>query len=132
MEEFRSKNHEYYRFHNAFVTRYDKEQIAEIFARSARDYKEKEMGRFVVSFRCFNGELAKYIEHMLMEKGDILQIVKKAKNIAQRYGKNVVKLLERELEGSIPDVDAGVLYYSFKTPPTKAELKKQQQKTKKQ
>ena len=85
LETFRYTNHEYYRFHNAYVTSYDEQKIIDIFVKTAIDHDEETMGNFAVGIRCANPDLCAYIKDQLWDKNQIHRIVSAAK---QKLAKN--------------------------------------------
>ena len=119
LETFKYTNHEYYRYHHAYVKSYNEADIIKIFANAAVAYNEEEMGKFMVSFRCSDGKLAQHVGETLYANGKIHEVIAKAKAIAAKKNKKAVKPLEREFESRIINPDTGVVYFLFKTPSKK-------------
>lgn len=94
VERFNYTNHEYYRYHNAYVKSYNEEELVRIFAESALRYDADEMGRFTVSFRCSSQMLGQYVVNTLETKGKILEVVSKARAIVEKKKKKAAKLLD--------------------------------------
>ena len=94
LEKFNYTNHEYFRYHNAYLKSYNEQEIIRIFADAALAYNEEEMGRFTVGFRCADGTLAKHIYNVLMTRGKWQEILKKASARAANTDKKAAKLLD--------------------------------------
>ena len=124
LEKFHYTNHEYYRYHNAFLKSYNEEEIIQIFADAALKYNKEEMGRFVVSFRCTDGVLARYINNMLLTKNKIVEILGKAQKIVVKKNKKAAKLFEIHSVSNICNPDTGVVNYLFDLPQGKDNGKK--------
>jgi len=129
LERFGHTNHEYYRYHNAYLQRYDEEEIVRIIAEAAMRHDEKEMGRFIVSFRCYNGELLQYVVKSLMANGKFSKLVAQAKTKVAAQKKSAVKYLENKFDACYPNYNTGVAYFKFQVPPKK-EAKKDKKKDK--
>ena len=119
LETFEYKNHEYYRYHNAYIRSYNEEDLVKIFAESAINYDQDEMGKFIVSFRCSDVTLMKHVISVLSAKGKIFDVVAKAKQKAAQKSKKAAKLFDRTLEGHIADEYTGVVRYYFESPSKK-------------
>ena len=51
LKQFDNTEYEYYRYHNAYFTRRDDKLLLDLFINSVKNYDEKEMGQFAISFR---------------------------------------------------------------------------------
>ena len=122
LERFNYKNHEYYRYHNAYLTSYNENEIARIFAEAALAYDKDEMGEFEVGFRCTNSQLLAYVIKNLDTNGKIFEVVSKARELAAKKNKKAAKLLEVRSISRIPHMEAGVVQY-FPEPIPKAKKK---------
>ncbi len=98
LEKFVSTNHEYFRFKKAYLTRYNEEQIVNVFAQTALTYNEKEMGSFMVGFRCQSTELKDYIVNQLYNKNNYNRIIMKARAIVKGKKFSAFKLLSKEFK----------------------------------
>ena len=127
LEKFNYTTHEYYRYHNAYVTSYDEHEMVRIFADAALAYDEDEMGDFTVSFRCADGNLASYVLDMLSANGKIFEIVKKAKENVAKENKKAARLLECESLSQMCNEKTGVVTYFIRS----AKKKKDKDKNKK-
>ena len=90
LEEFHYTNHEYFRYHNAYLKSYNENELVRIFADAALAYDPKEMGDFSVDVRFATSDLAKYAQATM----NIGAIVEKAKTIVAKKNKKAVKLFE--------------------------------------
>lgn len=113
LEKFTSTNHEYFRFRKAYLTRYNEEQIINVFAQTALTYNPKEMGTFAVGFRCQNDDLAKYIINQMINNRTFDRIIQKAKAIVKAKKSSAVKYLNKEFLGIEPSSSA-TFYCCFK------------------
>ncbi len=113
LDEFTSTNHEYFRFRKAYLTRYNEEQIVNVFVQTALNYNEKEMGNFTVGFRCYNQELTRYIVNQLLIKGNFDRIMQKAKAIVKKKKLSALKYLNKQFIG-IETSNSATFYVCFK------------------
>ncbi len=113
LEKFDSTNHEYFRFRKAYLTRYNEDQIVNVFAQTSLNYNEKEMGTFTIGFRCYNQELARYIVSQLLNKRTLDRIILKAKTIVKKKKSSAVKYLNKEFIG-IESSKSATFYVCFK------------------
>lgn len=114
LEKFHNTNHEYFRYHNAYLQSYKEEEIIRILAESALRYNAGEMGDFVVGIRFSTKAQAKYAMETLCKNGNASRLVALARNQLGKKGKNAQKLLERGYGFYV--TDAGVLYIAFESP----------------
>jgi len=68
--------HEYYRYHNAFVETYNREQMIKIFMNQATKYNPDEMGDFTLSFRCKNASITKLVKSKLFGTGEVYEVLR--------------------------------------------------------
>ncbi|MBR4873733.1 MAG: hypothetical protein IKV00_07840 [Clostridia bacterium] len=122
LETFQYTNHEYFRYHNAYLCRYDERELVRIFKEAALAYVEKEMGDFTVAFRCESVELLGYIQKIL-QTGGYHKILKEAKEALASEGKNkkAAQLLDRELNGIYFRDTTGTAYFRYKSPAKKKQ-----------
>ena len=113
LEKFTSTNHEYFRFKKAYLTRYNEDQIVNVFAQTAITYDPKEMGNFTVGFRCQNDELCRYIKTQLLNARTFERIIQKAKAIVKSKKSSAVKYLNKTFIGIEPSKSA-TFYCCFK------------------
>ena len=109
-EEFNYSNHEYYRYHKAYLTNYNEDELVRIFADTAIAYDEKEMGRFAISFRCSDVALAKHVYELIRTNGKLFDIYAKAHSIVAKKNKKAAKLLDVISSSSLIHEDAGIIY----------------------
>ena len=112
LKQFKYTNHEYYRYHKAFLSRYNEDELARIFVETAVRHNEKEMGEFVITFRCIDVNLARYIYSRLHEKSEIWKIAKNAKEILARKNKSLAKLITDKYSIWQPS-ETGVIQIKF-------------------
>ena len=96
-KELKANRHEYYRYNKAFVTKYNEEDLARIFAGTAKRYNPKEDGRFCISLRCTTQGLARQIMNMVINYSNYARIRDKAIKILAK-DRRAAKLLERKVE----------------------------------
>ena len=123
LETFQYTNHEYYRYHNAYLKSYQEQELVRIFAEAALAHDEEEMGRFVVSFRCSDGSLVQHVADALGSKNKIFEIIAKATAVVSAKDKKAAKYLTRELEICYADRNTGILKCVFKSPEGKKNKK---------
>lgn len=97
-KELKANRHEYYRYHKAFVSKYNEDDIALIFANTAKRYNPKEDGRFCISLRCTTKGLANRIRSMILSYSNYMRIVGKAKKVLAK-DKRAIRLLDGKVEG---------------------------------
>ena len=119
LEQFRYTTHEYFRYHNAYLTRYDEREIVRIIAEAAQRYDEKEMGEFTIDFRCADTPLLMYVRHNLFETGALTRLLKQAHDQLAKSDKRAAKLLERQLRGGEFREDVSTARLYFVAPPKK-------------
>ncbi len=124
LEHFQYTNHEYYRFHNAYLKSYDERELIRIFAETAQRYDDKEMGDFSVSFRCASPELTTYVFETLLAKGKIHTIVDMARATAAKESRRAGKLLENKCTYISYDKHTGVVVAQFEQPAKDKKKKK--------
>lgn len=122
LETFQYTNHEYFRYHNAYICRYDERELVRIFKEAALSYDEKEMGDFCIMFRCESPDLLGYVRKNL-QSGGYYKILEEAKESLLAEGKNkkAVQLLDRECVGFSFRETTGTAYILYKTPPKKKQ-----------
>ena len=108
-EEFHSSNHEYFRYHKAYLTSYNDRELIRIFADAALRYDPKEMGRFSVDVRFANGELAKFARSTV----NIGYIAERARAEVAKKNKKAAKLLEQPLTPPCMRQETGTLKFMF-------------------
>lgn len=96
LEEFTAKRYEYFRYHGAYLDRFDEEKLVEIFVNAALNYDEKEMGKFAVAFRCCNEDTLRLVMSQLTSKGKLWPILKTAAERVKAKNRKAAKLLETE------------------------------------
>ena len=94
VKEYQYSNHEYFRYHKAYLNRYNEDEIVRIFAETACRYDPSEMGDFTVAFRCADSKLQNYAYSRLHEKGEIWNVLKKAKEYTAKTNKRASKLFD--------------------------------------
>ncbi len=112
-KELKANRHEYYRYRNSYVSRYNEDKIVRIFAYCAEHYDKKEDGRFIVSFRCSGMELAHDLREKVRNSSNFKRIVGKAKLLLSK-NKRATKLLDKEVEAFSVD-NAPVVKIFFKS-----------------
>lgn len=95
LKQMQYANHEYYRYHGAYLTRYNAQEVVRIFAESAIRYNKDEMGSFAVSFRCCDASLARYTYDRLVEKQELFTLLPQAVALAKKKSKKAGKLLAK-------------------------------------
>ncbi len=123
LKEFNFTNHEYYRYHKAYLKSYDENELIRIFAEAALRYDEETMGDFSVSLRCNDAKVAKHIQNVLMN-GRWHYIISEATSKAEAANKKAAKLLGRKFMYSSVDPDTGVIKFYFEAADNTKESKK--------
>ena len=113
LEKFVSTNHEYFRFRKAYLTRYDEDQIVNVFAQTAITYNPKEMGAFTIGFRCYNQKLVQYVVNQLINERNFDRIMQKAKAIVKKKKFTALKYLNKQFAGIEPS-NSSTFYVCFK------------------
>ena len=125
LETFNYTNHEYFRYHKAYMKSYDESELVRIFAETALRYDPKEMGNFSVDIRFASKELATYVQSVI----NLGSIVTKAKEIVAKKNKKAVNLFEGY--GSYyPADESGVVKFLFANNHMKNEKGGKQKKKK--
>ena len=119
-KELKANRHEYYRYRNCFISRYNEDDLVRVFVNNAKEYDPVEDGRFSVSFRCTSAELANQIIDMLRTPSNYVRIINKAK-LSLEKNKRASKLLDKRIEG----------FYGKDNPVVKIFYVKDEQKKKK-
>ena len=117
-ESFKYTNHEYYRFHKAYLTSYSEAEIARIISDAALRYKKEEMGCFIAGMRCSTPQFLNYVISVLMTKDTLSSVMSKAKDMTLKKNKKAAKLLDRPF-AVYPHKTSGVLEFVFEEPETK-------------
>ena len=112
LEQFRYTEHEYYRYHNAYLHSYNEKEIVRIIAEATKSYDRKEMGRFVVSIRFPTQSITKEAANML--QGNLGRLVALAKVSLKK--KEHISLLQGTPCYSYPTnpEDSGIISIYFK------------------
>ena len=110
LETFHYNTHEYFRYHKAYLTKYNEEEIVRILADAALAYKEKN-GDFIVGIRFVDRTQMEYARHRLVEKKELFTLLAKAQDsVKKRKAKD---LLTQTAFSSIPNEKACTLYFLF-------------------
>ncbi len=124
LERFNYTNHEYYRYHNAYLRSYDENELIRIVSETAIRYDEDEMGEFSVGIRCASPSLMTHVTDMLLSKGKLRTIISRAKEETEKQKKKkAAKWLDLDCKGIIPNKDTGVMTLVFDVPPKKKNKK---------
>ena len=110
LEEFTAARHEYFRHEDAYIDRYDEEQLIDLIVRSAQDYDPKEMGDFCIAMRCPDIATRDYIDKKLREDGQMFVLLAKARERLSRK-KKAQALLECERYSSSVSEYCPTVYY---------------------
>ena len=86
LEEFRATKHEYCRVHGGYLTTYNEEKLAELFARIAKE-KPFEGANRCIPLRCADKAVFHMVQKRLWSEGGIFSVVEKAKALLEG-GKN--------------------------------------------
>ncbi len=92
LETFNYTNHEYYRYHNAYLRTYNEDEITRIIADAAKRYDKKEMGVFNVSMRFPTEKDGSIAKNKLLSNGNLSRLMGRAKDSLKK--KEHKKLLE--------------------------------------
>lgn len=101
-KELKANRHEYYRYRKSYLTRYNEEDLARIFAYCAEHYDPKEDGRYYVSFRCSSQQLAHDIQSKLRNPETYKRIVSNAQKLVKRKAR-ANKLLQLRVKNVLVD-----------------------------
>ena len=121
LEKFNYTAHEYYRYHNAYLTRYDEGELVRIFAETAQRHDDKEMGDFIIGFRCESVALMGYIQKELSTGGKVYRLLEQAHDRLAKTNKRAAKLLERKFIGYIYSDTTATVRFFFETPSKKGK-----------
>ncbi len=99
LEEFTSKKFEYFRYHGAFLDRYDEEKIVHAMVKFAVEYDPKEMGKFAIGFRFCDESTMRMVMEQLIKQGKIWAVIKKA-----------TEGIRAEKKKHVQYIDTGALY----------------------
>ncbi len=135
LETFHYTNHEYYRYHKAYLKSYDESEIARIIAETALRYDEKEMGDFRVGIRCATPATMKHVVEMLCAKGRIAAVLEMAvkglssgnmdsKKARAKDIKKAEALLERKFRHITSDANTAIMNLVFEVPEEDKKKKK--------
>ena len=111
-KDLKANRHEYYRYHKAFISRYNEDDLVAGIVGFASRYDPKEDGRFTISFRCTDKDLANQVAGMLLTSTTYQRIISKAKKVLGK-NKTACKLLDLPVEGSMID-DSAVVTLIYK------------------
>lgn len=120
LERFDYTNHEYFRYHKAFLTSYDEGELVRIFADAALAYDPKEMGDFSIAFRCNDTMLAAHVDRLLSSNDKAFELIGKARALLEkRKKKKAAALLDVRSYIKSYKKETGVIAYYF--PKSKSE-----------
>ncbi len=111
VEKFRHTNHEYYRYHNAYLTNYKETEIIRIMKETAERYDAEEMGDFSIGIRFSTPQMAEYAEKQLTTNGAIFRLLQTASKQLAKKDKKAAKLLNCEKCWPVHNLNAGVLNF---------------------
>ena len=99
LEEFRATKHEYCRFHGGYLTSYNEEQIAKVFAKAVSERPFEKAAPCAV-FRCADKNVYDMVVRYLWTDGGIHAVKEKARALVNKDGKNkqANKLLDRSVQ----------------------------------
>ncbi|MBR2986948.1 MAG: hypothetical protein IKC63_02910, partial [Clostridia bacterium] len=99
LEEFRATKHEYCRFHGGYLTSYNEDQIAKVFAKAVSERPFEKAAPCAV-FRCADKNVYNMVVRYLWTDGGIHTVKEKARAIIAKEGKNkqANKLLDRNVQ----------------------------------
>ena len=99
LEEFRATKHEYCRFHGGYLTSYNEEQIAKVFAKAVSERPFEKAAPCAV-FRCADKNVYDMVVRYLWTDGGIHTVKEKARAMVAKDGKNkqANKLLDRNVQ----------------------------------
>ncbi len=99
LEEFRATKHEYCRFHGGYLSSYNEEQIAKVFAKAVSERPFEKAAPCAV-FRCADKNVYDMVLRYLWQEGGIHTVKEKARAIVNKDGKNkqANKLLDRRVQ----------------------------------
>ena len=99
LEEFRATRHEYCRVHGGYLTTYNEEKLAELFAKTAKE-KPFEGSTPCIPLRCANRDVFHMVQKHLWTEGGIFSVTEKAKALlAGGKNKKAVKFLSGKWSG---------------------------------
>lgn len=99
LEEFRATKHEYCRFHGGYLTSYNEDQIAKVFAKAVSERPFEKAAPCAV-FRCADKNVYDMVVRYLWKDGGIHTVKEKARALVAKDGKNkqANKLLDRSVQ----------------------------------
>lgn len=102
LEEFKSTRHEYFRYHGAFLDRYDEEEIIELIIRQAQEYDPDTMGAFGISMRFPDIATRDYVALRLTKGGQFFVLLGKARERIPKKKKACMLLNATSMSGIQP------------------------------
>lgn len=114
LEEFRATKHEYCRVHGGYLTTYNEEKLAELFARIAKE-KPFEGANRCIPLRCADKAVFHMVQKRLWSEGGIFSVVEKAKALLEG-GKNkkAIKFLGGKWSGFFDEKSLTIHLYCDK------------------
>jgi hypothetical protein len=99
LEEFRATKHEYCRVHGGYLTSYNEDQIAKVFAKAVSERPFEKAAPCAV-FRCSDKNVYDMVVRYLWTDGGIHAVKEKARALVNKDGKNkqANKLLDRSVQ----------------------------------
>lgn len=110
LEQFNYKNHEYFRYHKAYLKAYNENEIIRIIADTAKAYDKKEMGGFDIGIRFASQTDAQLAYATLKENKTLSRLIEQAAK--QLKKKSQSDLLYTNFAIFEPS-NAGVIYIRF-------------------
>ncbi len=96
LEKFGYTNHEYYRYHNAYLDKYDESELCRIIAEAAINYDKDTMGNFTIGIRCSSVALRNHICKTILSNGRMSGILDKATEQIPKRDKKARALLSAQ------------------------------------
>ena len=124
LKHFDNTEYEYYRYHKAYFTRRDDKLLLDLFVNSVKNYDEKEMGQFAISFRTPSLEMMNTFRSYLMTPGVVDRFIEETKK-KLRGTKQEKKLVHlTKCKGFFFKDTTFVITILFEESPTKKQKKK--------
>lgn len=98
LEEFRATKHEYCRVHGGYLTTYNEEKLAELFAKTAKE-KPFEGSTPCIPLRCADKNVFHMVQKYLWTEGGIFSVTEKAKALLGSKDKKAIKFLSGKWTG---------------------------------
>ena len=110
LEEFRATRHEYCRVHGGYLTTYNEDKLAELFAKVAKE-KTFEGATPCVALRCADKDVFHLVQKRLWTENGIFSVAAKAKALLGSKDKKAAKILGGTWSGNFDEKSLTIHIY---------------------